>query len=35
MLYCNHEGALIDRIHAVQAEEIDAIVFNPGAITLF
>ncbi len=28
----NHEGALIDRIHALR-DEVDAIVFNPGAFT--
>jgi 3-dehydroquinate dehydratase-2 len=29
----NHEGVLIDRIHAARAEGIDGIVFNPGAYT--
>ncbi|MEO6917965.1 MAG: type II 3-dehydroquinate dehydratase [Collimonas sp.] len=29
----NHEGALIDRIHAAKAEGIDAIVINPGGLT--
>lgn len=29
----NHEGALIDRIHAAKAEGVDAIVINPGAFT--
>ncbi len=29
----NHEGALIDRIHAARIEGIDAIVINPGAFT--
>jgi 3-dehydroquinate dehydratase-2 len=29
----NHEGALIDRIHAARAEGIDAIVINPAALT--
>lgn len=29
----NHEGALIDRIHAARAEGIDAIVINPGGLT--
>ena len=29
----NHEGALIDRIHAARAEAIDAIVINPGGLT--
>jgi 3-dehydroquinate dehydratase-2 len=29
----NHEGALIDRIHAARLEGVDAIVINPGALT--
>jgi len=29
----NHEGALIDRIHAARAEKVDAIVINPGGLT--
>ena len=29
----NHEGALIDRIHAAKAEAVDAIVTNPGGLT--
>jgi 3-dehydroquinate dehydratase-2 len=29
----NHEGALIDRIHAAKAEGTDAIVINPAALT--
>ncbi|OGB20862.1 MAG: type II 3-dehydroquinate dehydratase [Burkholderiales bacterium RIFCSPLOWO2_02_FULL_57_36] len=29
----NHEGALIDRIHAAKAEAVDAIVINPGGLT--
>ncbi|MDN2716335.1 type II 3-dehydroquinate dehydratase [Janthinobacterium sp. SUN120] len=29
----NHEGALIDRIHAARAEGIDVIVINPGGLT--
>lgn len=29
----NHEGALIDRIHAARSEGIDAIVINPGGLT--
>lgn len=29
----NHEGALIDRIHAAQQENVDAIVINPGGLT--
>jgi 3-dehydroquinate dehydratase II len=29
----NHEGALIDRIHAARAEKVDFIVINPGAFT--
>ena len=29
----NHEGALIDRIHAARAEGVDHIVINPGGLT--
>ncbi|MCL4739993.1 MAG: type II 3-dehydroquinate dehydratase [Burkholderiaceae bacterium] len=29
----NHEGALIDRIHAARDEGVDAIVVNPGGLT--
>ncbi|WMW79468.1 type II 3-dehydroquinate dehydratase [Undibacterium cyanobacteriorum] len=29
----NHEGQLIDRIHAARSEQIDAIVINPGGLT--
>lgn len=29
----NHEGDIIDRIHAAAGEKIDAIVLNPGAYT--
>ena len=29
----NHEGALIDRIHAAKSEGIDAIIINPGGLT--
>lgn len=29
----NHEGGLIDRIHAARQEGIDAIVINPGGLT--
>ena len=29
----NHEGALIDRIHAARAEGVDLIVINPGGLT--
>lgn len=29
----NHEGALIDRIHAAKMEGVDAIVINPGGFT--
>lgn len=29
----NHEGALIDRIHAAKTEAVDAIVINPGGLT--
>lgn len=29
----NHEGALIDRIHAARDEGVDAIIVNPGGLT--
>ncbi len=29
----NHEGALIDRIHAAKVAGVDAIVINPGGLT--
>ena len=29
----NHEGALIDRIHAARIEDVGFIVINPGALT--
>jgi len=29
----NHEGALIDRIHAARQEGVDMIVINPGGLT--
>ncbi|MFC6522088.1 type II 3-dehydroquinate dehydratase [Undibacterium arcticum] len=29
----NHEGALIDRIHAAKTQGIDMIVINPGGLT--
>lgn len=29
----NHEGQLIDRIHAARTERVDAIVINPAAFT--
>ncbi|RJX33740.1 MAG: type II 3-dehydroquinate dehydratase [Oxalobacter sp.] len=29
----NHEGALIDRIHAAKSEGVEAIVINPGGLT--
>lgn len=29
----NHEGALIERIHAAKKEGVDAIVINPGGLT--
>ncbi|WP_151635728.1 type II 3-dehydroquinate dehydratase [Noviherbaspirillum aerium] len=29
----NHEGALIDRIHAARGEGIDAIIINPAGLT--
>jgi 3-dehydroquinate dehydratase-2 len=32
-LQSNHEGALIDRIHAARDQQVDFIVINPGALT--
>lgn len=32
-LQSNHEGVLIDRIHAAKAENVDAIIINPGGLT--
>ena len=35
-LHCfqsNHEGALIDHIHAARGEAVDAIIINPGGLT--
>ncbi|MEB0140451.1 MULTISPECIES: type II 3-dehydroquinate dehydratase [unclassified Undibacterium] len=29
----NHEGALIDRIHAAREQQIDVIIINPGGLT--
>lgn len=29
----NHEGALIDRIHAARLDQVDAIIINPGGLT--
>ena len=29
----NHEGALIDRIHAAREQGVEAIVINPGGLT--
>lgn len=29
----NHEGGLIDRIHAARTEAVDAIIINPGGYT--
>ncbi|WP_203361782.1 type II 3-dehydroquinate dehydratase [Bacillus sp. REN10] len=29
----NHEGELIDRLHLAADEEVDGIIFNPGAFT--
>lgn len=29
----NHEGLLIDRIHAARDEQVDAIIINPGGLT--
>jgi 3-dehydroquinate dehydratase-2 len=32
-LQSNHEGVLIDRIHAARTEGVDAIIINPGGLT--
>jgi len=32
-LQSNHEGILIDRIHAAKQQKVDAIVINPGGLT--
>lgn len=32
-LQSNHEGILIDRIHAAKQQNIDFIIFNPGGFT--
>jgi 3-dehydroquinate dehydratase-2 len=32
-LQSNHEGELIDRIHAARKEQVDAIIINPGGLT--
>ena len=32
-LQSNHEGTLVDMIHAAHARGVDGIVFNPGAYT--
>ena len=32
-LQSNHEGVLIDRIHAAKQENVQAIVINPGGLT--
>ena len=32
-LQSNHEGVLIDRIHAARAQNVDFIVINPGGLT--
>jgi len=29
----NHEGALVDRIHAARTEGVDYFIINPGALT--
>ncbi|MBI3229134.1 MAG: type II 3-dehydroquinate dehydratase [Burkholderiales bacterium] len=33
ILQSNHEGVLIDRIHAAKTEEVQAIIINPGGLT--
>ena len=32
-LQSNHEGVLIDRIHAARQEQVDFIIINPGGLT--
>jgi len=32
-LQSNHEGMLIDRIHAAKQQQVDAIIINPGGLT--
>jgi 3-dehydroquinate dehydratase-2 len=32
-LQSNHEGELIDRIHAARIAQVDAIIINPGGLT--
>jgi 3-dehydroquinate dehydratase II len=32
-LQSNHEGVLIDRVHAARSDGTDAIIINPGAFT--
>jgi len=32
-LQSNHEGVLVDRIHAARQENVDFIIINPGAFT--
>lgn len=32
-LQSNHEGVLIDRIHAAKQQNVDAIIINPGGLT--
>ena len=32
-LQSNHEGVLIDRIHAAKQQQVDYIIINPGAFT--
>lgn len=29
----NHEGAIVDRIHAARDEQVDAVIINAGALT--
>jgi 3-dehydroquinate dehydratase-2 len=32
-LQSNHEGVLIDRIHAAKQQKVDTIIINPGGLT--
>jgi 3-dehydroquinate dehydratase-2 len=33
LLQSNHEGALIDALHAARSDQFDAVLINPGALT--